>query len=446
MLRRVAITDLRVGMYVHALEGPWFRHPFWRRRFLIANEGELAILRDAGIEHVTIDESRGAKFVESPAETEGPVAEEAAPVESASAPLLDETPTSVTAERDRATEIIARSTRVMRGIFDGARLGKTFDSEDVIAVVDEVSASVRRNQQALIGIVRLKSKDEYTYLHSVAVCALMVNLARQLGLDDATAKDMGLAGLVHDIGKMGVPDEVLNKPGRLDDHEFDIIRSHPERGVAMLQINAIPDMARDVCLHHHEKIDGTGYPYGLTGGQLSLAARMGAICDVYDALTSNRAYKAAWSPGEAITAMASWNGQFDPELLFAFFQSIGVFPAGMLVRTRSNHLAVVLSNGRRATRPRLRLFFDIGGDHLIAPRDLVVADGEAGDRIVMAEDATNWRAHDWPTLCTYLQRETGQLDPIEIERLWTGAGDAVPVAEAPSGGRISTWRPGQAPE
>jgi putative nucleotidyltransferase with HDIG domain len=424
-------------MYVHAIEASWLQHPFWRRRFLITEQDELQTLREAGVAFVTIDTARGAApdpVEPAPGETRDPEPE---------ADAIDGATVTITTERQRAADIITRSKSVMRDVFDGARLGKAFESEAVIAVVDEISASVQRNAQALIGLVRLKSKAEYTYLHSVAVCALMVNMARQLSVPEETMRDMGLAGLVHDIGKMSVPEEILNKPGRLTDAEFDLVRTHPSRGLELLrQASGIPDIAMDVCSHHHEKIDGTGYPFGLKGEDISLAARLGAICDVYDALTSDRSYKEGWTPGDAVTAMASWDGHFDPGLLFAFFQSISVFPVGMLVRMRSNHLAIVLPNGRRASRPRVRLVYDIGGDHLIAPRDTVVTDGEAGDQILTREDPATWRIRDWLGVSDHLQREAANLDRVEIERLWTGAGDGAVELE-PGRERVSTWRPSQ---
>jgi len=154
----------------------------------------------------------------------------------------------------------------------------------------------------------------------------------------------------------------------------------------------------DVSLHHHEKVDGTGYPRRLSGEAISLAARMGAICDVYDALTSNRAYKAAWTPVEAIAAMAGWAGQFDRDLLFSFMQSIAVYPPGMLVRLRSNRLAVVLDNGPRASRPRVRAFYSTTDHELIQPMTLVIDDSWATDQIISEEAPEKWRIADWPAV------------------------------------------------
>ena len=421
-------------MFLHAIEGSWLSHPFWRRRFLLRSDSDIAALRDADIDFVTIDTARGL-----------------APIEESPEPVVilegvtDDAPTGITAERERAAEIVARAKEVVRGVFDGARLGKAIESEQVAAIVDEISGSVQRNAYALIGIVRLRSMDEYTYLHSIAVCALMVNFARHLGLPDDTVRDLGLAGLVHDIGKMDVPAEILNKPGRLSDEEFAIARLHPERGCAILdRADGIPAAAIDVCRHHHEKIDGTGYPFGLKGGEISLAARMGAICDVYDALTSDRVYKQAWSPIEAVTAMHGWDGQFDRDLLFTFYQSIAVFPVGLVVRLRSQRLAVVLSNGRRASRPRLRVFYDTASNGLVDPRDITLADDDACKMVAREENAADWGAHDWPALCDHLLQESDKLNRSVIERLWTGVevtpGEAV---ESPVANLVARWRPSQ---
>ena len=434
MLRRVPLPLLRPGMFLHAIEGSWLSHPFWRRRFLLRSDGEIAALRDAGIAFVTIDTARGL----------APIDDEPAPI-IITEPVVANIPTGITAERERAADIVARTREIIRGVFEDARTVKAIDSDQVGAVVDEISESVRRNAYALIGIVRLKSKDDYSYLHSVAVCALMVNFARHLGLADDMVRELGLAGLLHDIGKMDVPSEILNKPGRLTDEEFAIARLHPERGCAILgRADAIPAIVMDVCRHHHEKIDGTGYPFGLKDSEISLAARMGAICDVYDALTSDRAYKESWSPIEAVTAMHGWNGQFDRDLLFTFYQSIAVFPVGMVVRLRSQRLAIVLSNGRRASRPRLRVFYDTAANGLVEPRDIVLTDDDACKTVVRQENPSDWGAHDWPALCPHLLQESDKLDREVIAQLWMGAqGTSGEAVAAPVADRVSRWRPSE---
>jgi putative nucleotidyltransferase with HDIG domain len=393
-------------MYIHAFDGPWLRHPFWRSRFLLSSADDLTTLLESDVVTLVIDESRGVRLgipepAPSPARprvTATPPREEPAAARPALITIkrpLDR-PCSVAEERDRATRVMTRSKRVIKGVFDDARLGKAIRSEDVAPLVEDISASVTRNAHALIGLTRLKSKDEYTYLHSVAVCALMVNLAKHLDLNPAEVHELGVAGLLHDVGKMAVPDLVLNKPSSLTDEEFAIVRTHPQQGYQMLKEGGgIPDLALDVCLHHHERVDGTGYPNKLHGDQISLAARMGAICDVYDALTSDRSYKNAWAPDEAIVRMHGWHGHFDPALLFKFMQSIAVFPFGMLVRLRSNRLGIVLENGRRASRPKVRAFFSTRERTVLPIEDVVIDDNLASDQILCEEDPAAWGFADW---------------------------------------------------
>jgi putative nucleotidyltransferase with HDIG domain len=403
MLKRVNRDQVRVGMYIHGLEGPWLSHPFWRRRFLLTNPDDVLALHASDVHGVIIDESKGDPL--APPASPVPLPAQRAlkpgarrlphlPVKA----VMTARPDPAVAERDRAGKIAERSLKVMRSVFDGVRLGHAIRSADVLSVVDEISASVARDRSALIGIARMKSKDEYTYMHSVAVCALMVNLARELELDEAMVRDLGLAGLLHDIGKMEVPDALLNKAGRLSDAEFDVVRRHTVQGHALLSNGArVPAAALDICLHHHERIDGTGYPFGLSGDALSLHARMGAICDVYDALTSNRAYKAAGQPAQAVAAMHGWGGHFDPQLLFKFFRSIGVFPPGMLVRLLSNQLAVVLDNGRRASRPRVRIFYAVADWDFVPVRDVTLREG--GEAAISEENPVHWGFDGWEDLC-----------------------------------------------
>ncbi|MFS0735513.1 HD-GYP domain-containing protein [Sphingomonas sp. 1P06PA] len=322
MLKRVPPDQVRMGMYVHGFEGSWFDHPFWRSAFRIETEADLARIRQCTASAVLVDMKLSAD-----AAPRAPVAA-AAPIRPIPRPLphrppKPEGPCSEAEEIVRATKLLARSRATVTRMFTDARLGKSVNPHRAAKLVEEITASVLRNRNALIGVVRLKSRHEYTYLHSVAVCALMINLAREIGLDGSLFHEIGMAGLLHDLGKMAIPVAVLDKPGRLSDDEFVTIRSHPERGAEFLRdTKGVPAVALDVCLHHHEKYDGTGYPHGLSAEAISLYARMGAICDVYDAVTSDRAYKDAWTPEEAIARMRSWEGHFDPLLLESFVRSL----------------------------------------------------------------------------------------------------------------------------
>jgi putative nucleotidyltransferase with HDIG domain len=233
--------------------------------------------------------------------------------------------------------------------------------------------------------------DDYTYMHSVAVCALMIALGKQLGLSGQTLKDTGMAGLLHDVGKMMIPGEVLNKPGKLTDEEFNIIKDHPRKGWEILNISKGANaVALDVCLHHHERVDGKGYPEQISGEDLTLFARMGAVCDVYDALTSNRCYKNGWEPGETIRKMAEWkDGHFDERVFHAFVKTIGIYPSGTLVKLKSGRLAVVVEQTKNnLLTPIVKVFYSTKANEPVMPETVDLS--TATDSIANVEAAEKW--------------------------------------------------------
>ena len=415
MLRRVPLDEVQIGMFVHAMEGSWLQHPFWKKRFVLDSEHDLQRLRDSDIPGIIINDERGAAPVPKDDPTRQPIAAGAASKPRpgsnrvseaefakprAAIDLLSTTPCSVAEETERARTIVGKSKRAVMKMFGEARLGRVIEATDVAPLVDEISASVARNPSALINVARLKNKDEYTYMHSVAVCALMVNLARTLELNEVLVRELGMAGMLHDLGKMAVPDPVLNKPGKLTDEEFAVVREHPQRGYDLLVENPdAPAIAAEVVLHHHEKYDGTGYPDGLKGEAISLHARMGAICDVYDAITSNRPYKDGWAPAESIARMLEWEGHFDPKLLDAFVRSIGIYPVGTLVRLRSNRLGLVIAgNKREPTHPKVKAFYAIYERALTRPEIVTIGTSLRDDAIIKRELPEHWNLGDWPKL------------------------------------------------
>jgi HD-GYP domain-containing protein (c-di-GMP phosphodiesterase class II) len=231
-------------------------------------------------------------------------------------------------------------------------------------------------------------------MHSVAVCALMIALARQLGFAEEPTRDAGMAGLLHDLGKAMIPNEILGKPGKLTDAEFDIIKTHPAEGhKLLLGGTGISDTVKDVCLHHHEKVDGSGYPKGLNGETMSTFAKMGAVCDVYDAITSNRPYKAGWDPAESIKRMAEWKGHFDPQVFQAFVKSLGIYPIGSFVRLESGKLGVIVEQGEQSLlKPKVRVFFSSKSQAYIKPETIDLA--RSAEKIAGREDAEKWGIKD----------------------------------------------------
>jgi HD-GYP domain-containing protein (c-di-GMP phosphodiesterase class II) len=389
VLKKIAVNQLTVGMFVHGFDESWHKHPFWRNQFLIKDPSRLREVQASGIQHCWIDVSKGRDVPsEKPREL---AAAEVADLEQSPEPKPERVPLSD--ELQRAARLRARSGEAMRRMFAEARLGKAIEPGECASLVDAVVESINRHPDALLSLARIKNADEYTYLHSVAVCALMVALGRQLGLNDAQCREAGMAGMMHDLGKAAMPQEVLNKPGKLTPAEFEIIKQHPVRGYEMLLAGAgVSEGVMDVCRHHHERVDGTGYPDGLTADQISLLARMGAVCDVYDAVTSDRPYKAGWDPAQALSQMATWKGHFDPAIFQSFVKSVGIYPTGSLVRMRSGRLAVVLDQNPSAlTRPRVKLFFSTKAGLPLEPQVLDLAAPHATDQIESRESPENWK-------------------------------------------------------
>ncbi len=280
----------------------------------------------------------------------------------------------------------------MNSLFAEARMGNVVNTSGCRPLINDIVESIDRNADALISLCRLKIADEYTYMHSVSVCALMVSLGRQLGLDDATCREAGMAGLLHDLGKAAMPQDIINKPGKLTDEEFTIIKSHPVKGYEMLLESGVDnERVLDVCRHHHERMDGKGYPDALAEENISLIARMSAVCDVYDAVTSNRPYKAGWDPAESVARMASWQGHFDSIVLQTFIKTIGIYPIGSLVRLASGKLGVVVEqNPAKLAAPKIKVFFSTKSGMPLLPKLIDLLDSQVHDRIVAREPTENW--------------------------------------------------------
>ena len=409
-LKKIPVAQLRLGMHLHALEGRWIDHPFWKTQFVVRDPEDIRRLRASPVADCWINTALGLDLPDASAGLPGL---RSAAGQRATLPALARLPaaggptpeaaqdesaapgrparTEMAEELRQAAQLCQRSRAAVSSMFAEARLGRALDAERCMPLVDDITQSVFRNPGALVSLARLKTQDDYSYMHSVAVCALMVALAQQMGQQEAACRAAGLAGLLHDLGKAAMPLEILNKPGKLTEAEFAVMRTHPVRGWEMLQeASGASEAAMDVCLHHHQRVDGEGYPERSAGTPLSQLARMGAVCDVYDAITSNRPYKAGWDPAESIAQMASWQGQFDPDVFRHFVRSLGIYPNGSLVRMASGRLALVMAQHVSAlTAPIVKLFYDTVSQMPITPH-LLDLSGSTADRIVDREPLERW--------------------------------------------------------
>ena len=409
-LKKITTDQLQLGMFVAELCGPWTDHPFWNTRFRLASAADLEAIHRSPVAELWIDPTRGldvagAESGTSP-RTRAACAERIEHALLADAACAYRTPATaaLAEELPRAALVCHEAAQTVDAAFAAARRGASVDLHALEPVANAIAASVARNAQALASLARLKRGNDYDRLHAVAVSALLSALGHDLGLPASEREALTLAGLVHDIGKAALPVALLDKAGKLTPQEFALIRTHPLAGHRMLeQAGGAGAIALDVCLHHHEKMDGTGYPHALAGDALSRFARMAAVCDVYDAVTSERAYKAGWNPATALRRMADWGSRhFDVEAFRGLLGVVGLYPVGSLVRLESGLLAVVSdrANGD-ATEPVVTALYCTLRDTPLAARRIDLA-SDGSDRIVAREDASLWRLP-------------------QLERAWAGA-------------------------
>lgn len=385
MLKRIAVEHLCPGMFVHEFCGSWMEHPFLRTRFLLTQPSDLERLRATTVRQVWIDTRKGADL---------PVEIVAAEEIDSHADKADQQvkPISTSKELHQAREIIGQARATLKTMLQDIRLGRPPDLPASVQLVDEMTLSIKRNPHALISLARLKTADNYTYMHCIAVGALMIGLARRMGQDDDSVRQAGLVGLLHDVGKTRVPLAVLNKPGPLDQQEWAIMKAHSQWGFEILQPLGLDASIADACLHHHEKVDGSGYPDGLKQDEISLLARMASVCDVYDAITSDRPYKEGWQPAIALQRMAQWAPQqFDKSIFEQFVQTVGIYPLGSLVRLQSEHLAVVIDvSESRLLTPQVKRFYCLREQRRITPEIVDLATPSARNSITGREDPADW--------------------------------------------------------
>jgi putative nucleotidyltransferase with HDIG domain len=378
VIKLITVDELRPGMFVHKLEVWWIKDKRIRNQMLITDKRQIAWIRNEGILEVWIDVDKSVQAPQKPPE-----------------PKKEIPQTPFFHEIDQAQAIFTEGKPQVLAMFNEARLGQSLDLNYTLNLVDEIAGSLTREPTALLSMARLKNHDDYTYLHSMAVCGLMISLGKKLGLDEQQQRRVGMGGLLHDVGKAAVPLEILNKPGRLTPEEMAIMRQHPIVGAQMLMEADADEDLLDITLHHHEKLDGSGYPHGLKGEEISLFSRMAAVCDVYDAVTSDRPYRKGWTPAEAMHNMLSWRGHFDTKLLQTFVRSIGIYPVGSLVRLASGRVALVVQAGEQSLlKPKVHVFWSLHAQREIKPEELDLGDSFCTDSITGAEDSSMWQNID----------------------------------------------------
>ena len=382
MKKKINVRDARLGMYIDSLCGRWIDHPFWRKSFLLDQQSDLDGLLACGTEEVWINTDLGLD-VESEIEPDDDSYMEAVDQKK----IEVEQPVILSEEIRRARKIHSQGRIDVTDMYKRACNNEEFRLDRALVLVDEIRRSTARNQNAFLSLTRPKDKEDYICLHSIATCALMIMLGRNMGMDQETIISLGLAGLLHDIGNIGFPADLLNKPGKLTQEEYNIVKTHPIRGWEILNNHHLDNIVLDVCLHHHERMDCNGYPECLPLDSLSLFARMAAICDTYDSLISDSYYRKGISPANAIREMTRCQeAQFDKEVFHAFVKTVGFYPFGTLVKLKSGRVAVVEEQSKKSlATPIVRVFFSTRIDEPIFQEWVDLS--KVPDKIVSIEEA-----------------------------------------------------------
>ena len=325
---------------------------------LLTSENQIRRLQEAGLKEVVIDTSKG-KDVAGGQQVDAP-----APV--IKMPQVQKPPPGrkefFKEEIKVARKIRGASIQVVKEFMGNAATGQSIDPKKVQLASKTLTGSVFRNVDALLSLTTLKNYSEHTYTHSVNVSILTLAIAHSAGVSEEEAEVIGVGGLLHDIGKSKIPLEILDKPGPLTPEERKIIMSHPLLSEEILKdMGNMPEEAIAIAIagQHHEKVNGSGYPRGLTGDQMHPFGSMAAVADIYDALTSPRPYKPGLPPYIALRHVFDGRGrEFDEKVVDFFIKNLGIYPMGSFVKLNTGEMGVVIeTNPLDSLKPKIGVIF-----------------------------------------------------------------------------------------
>ncbi|MGR5412383.1 HD-GYP domain-containing protein [Vibrio astriarenae] len=355
---KISIDDLSVGMFVTGIEN--------NKRVNLSNAGRVS--NQAGIERLVSNDIKYV-YVDQNLSMKGCVIKPLSEDEGVEpAPASEQTETtkrkprrySRASQQKQAKKLIKEAKTLAQRLLNVTFNSQPLDVEEIDQWADELIEVALVDSDALHCVSALRSKDSYLLEHSVNVACLLVTFGKYLKMDSETLKSLAIGGIIHDVGKVKVDDEVLHKPGRLTPEEFEHMKLHQVYAQEIIHgVRGLSPVSRDVCLMHHEKLDGTGYPNGLKEDQLPTVGRMSSIVDIYDALTADRCYKAGMSSAEAFKILLSLTpNHLDRELVYKFINCIGMYPVGSLVELSDGRVGIVwTSNQSDPLKPVIKCFY-----------------------------------------------------------------------------------------
>jgi len=391
MIKKVKVEQLEPGIFVHDFNCQWSENNLRMDQLMIKDKKIVDILISMGVKEVYIDTDRGRDVSDAK-----PVLEVKLETDSAILTLaqqkgpLPAATVSFKEELQVARNIKKQAVNIMEHTMTDVRNGKPLETQETYSLIDKMNESITRNKDALLLLTRIRMKDEYTLMHSISVGAYILNFCNVNQIPHDRTMDLAIGAMFHDLGKTMVPLAILNKPGKLDDSEFERIKKHPEDSAKILQsAKGLPYEAYDMGLHHHERCDGKGYPHGLKGDEITFGSQLAAIADVYDALTSDRCYKKGIDRVEGLRKLYEWSEyHFNKELTYKFIRSIGVYPIGACVKLGSERIGVVIGSTDDVVKPVVRLFFDDRKKIPLPVYDLDLSKTE--DSVQGYEDPQKW--------------------------------------------------------
>ena len=394
MIKKIDVDDLRVGMFIHDFSREITGKRDSIKQLLVKNTKTIESLKSWGIHEVYIDTAKGRKVTRAKT-----VHEVQNLIDNELHKLAKEKPVvvptvSLKEEIQLAKTIKSAAVNVMQRSMQIAKDDMAIEINDAYTVIQEMEQSVARNQDALILLTRIKKKDEYTLMHSISVGTLVLAFCKYCRVPYEMTMNLAVGALFHDLGKTRIPDRILNKPGKLSAKEFDLMKRHPGYSAKLLRNSSgLPLEAYDIALHHHERYDGKGYPHGLQGDEIPFGSQIAAICDVYDAITSNRCYSDGIDSSEGLRQIYEWSGvHFNKELAHKFIRCIGVYPIGTYVRLENNLIAVVVESTENILQPVVRVFYNDQKKVAVSEKELNLS--ELGVNIVSYESAENWKDYN----------------------------------------------------
>lgn len=393
VIKKITIEQLKPGIYIHDLDVSWLKHPFIRNRLLIKDEVMVEKIREMGIQEMYIDTTKGLDVYEAPSKEELVKIFKSKFDEFAQVRPKIEVKISRREELPKARQLNLKAKHLVKKFSESLSRGQVVSINEITDLSGNVIDSVSRNKDAMLSLMAIRRMDEYTFTHSVNVMIMMIAMGKQLELDEKQLMNMATGALLHDIGKLRLPQELINKKGTLTAEEMEQVRRHVEYGQEMIQSMAnISIETTQVVTEHHERFDGSGYPKGLQGDEISLGGQMSSIIDVYDAITTERIYADGLDMVTGLRKIYEWSHfLFKDDLVESFIKTMGIYPVGTLVQLNNGLIGVVIESGRQnALRPTVRIIYDSRRKIHLPPRDINLSDQANLLQIISSESPEKW--------------------------------------------------------